>query len=282
MPLEIIEPSADAQAQALVLKASRQLAQAQGYVIDSPELFDAAADDLKQVKAQLKTLEEKRKTMTVPLDNAKKAIMDFFRQPTTYLEQAEQLIKGSMLTYQQAEEAKRRAEQARLDELARLERERLRKEAEEAAAEAARVEAIAAAERKKIEDAAAAAAAAGDAAEAERLQEAAAISKTESIIAAEQAAAEVASARAVASIVMAPTVAPVVPKTKGIATVEKWKARVTDKSLLIAFVAANPQYGELLTVNDSALNAQARSLKGNLQIPGVEAYPEQSLSARAA
>lgn len=282
MPLEIIEPSADAQAQALVLKASRQLAQAQGYVIDSPELFDAAADDLKQVKAQLKTLEEKRKAMTVPLDNAKKAIMDFFRAPTNYLEQAEQLIKGSMLTYQQAEEAKRRAEQARLDELARLERERIRKEAEEAAAEAARIEAIAAAERKKIEDAAAAAEAAGNAAEAERLQEAAAISKTESIIAAEQAAADAASARAVASIVMAPTVAPAVPKTKGIATVEKWKARVTDKAALISFVAVNPQYGELLTVNESALHAQARSLKGNLQIPGVQAYPEQSLSARAA
>ena len=280
--MQIIDPTTDAQAQALALKASRQLAEAQGYVIDSPELFDAAADDLKQVKAQLKTLEEKRKTMTVPLDNAKKAIMDFFRQPTTYLEQAEQLIKGSMLTYQQAEEAKRRAEQARLDELARLERERLRKEAEEAAAEAARVEAIAAAERKKIEDAAAAAAAAGDAAEAERLQEAAEISQTESIIAAEQAAAEAASARAVASIVMAPTVAPATPKTKGIATVEKWKARVTDKAILIRFVADNPQYGELLTVNETALNAQARSLKGNLMIAGVETYPEQTISARAA
>jgi len=280
--MQIIDPTTDAQAQALAVKASRQLAQAQGYVIDSPELFDAAADDLKGVKAQLKTLEEKRKAMTVPLDNAKKAIMDFFRAPTNYLEQAEQLIKGSMLTYQQAEDAKRRAEQARLDELARQERERLRKEAEEAAAEAARIEAIAAAERKKIEEEAAAAAAAGDAAEAERLQEAAAISKTESIIAAEQAAAEAAAARAVASIIMAPTVAPMTPKTKGIATVEKWKARVTDKAALIAYVAANPQYAELLTVNESALNAQARSLKGNLQIPGVESYPEQSLSARTA
>ena len=222
----IISPSDDAQAQALVLKASRQLAQAQGYVIDSPELFDAAADDLKQVKSQLKTLEEKRKAMTVPLDNAKKAIMDFFRAPTNYLEQAEQLIKGSMLTYQQAEEAKRRAEQARLDELARQEKERILAEAE--ATPEAQIEAA-----------------------------------------------------AIASIIMAPTVAPTT-KVAGIATVERWKARVMDKYDLIRFVAANPQYGELLTVNETALNAQARSLKGNLQIPGVQAYPEQTISARAA
>jgi len=271
----------DPQAQALAVKASRQLQMAQGYTIDSAMLYEAAADDLKAIKTQAKELEEKRKAMTIPIDNAKKAIMDFFRAPANYLEQAEQIIKGAMLAYQAEEEKKRRAEQARADELARQERERIQREAAAAAAEAARIEAEAAAERKRIADEAAAALAAGDAAEAERLQEAAAISLTESVIAAEQAAAEQASARAVASIIMAPPVAPVT-KTKGIATVEKWKARVVDKAALIAHVAANPQYSELLTVNDTALNAQARSLKGSLLIPGVEAYPEQTISARAA
>lgn len=51
-----------------------------------------------------------------------------------------------------------------------------------------------------------------------------------------------------------------------------WKARVTDPMKLIRFVAAHPQYVNLLMPNESSLNTLARSLKQNMRIEGVEVF----------
>lgn len=91
--------------------------------------FEIAADELKGIKAKSAALEDHRKTITGPLDAAKKAVMDLFRGPLDMLGQAEGILKGKMLTYQQAEN--RKAEEARLqaERIAREQREKLEAEA---------------------------------------------------------------------------------------------------------------------------------------------------------
>lgn len=81
--------------------------------------------------------------------------------------------------------------------------------------------------------------------------------------------------------VMVPTVAvpPTTPKVSGISYRETWSARVTNLAALVKFVAANPQFTNLLQPNQTALNTQARSLKAHMQIPGVEAVCTRDVAA---
>lgn len=74
-------------------------------------------------------------------------------------------------------------------------------------------------------------------------------------------------------------VAPSTPKVSGISYRETWSASVTNLHALVTFVAANPSHVGLLSANMPALNAQARSLKGQMQIPGVEAVCTRDVAA---
>lgn len=118
--------------QQMLDSADRFLAVAQSYQITSPELYEAAATDLQEIKGKLKSLEEKRTAITKPLNQALKAVNDLFRRPKEKLEQAELLIKQAMSAYDQEQERKRREVQARLEEEARKERARLEAEARKA------------------------------------------------------------------------------------------------------------------------------------------------------
>lgn len=91
-------------------------------VIDSDDMYEIAAGQLIAIKQAKKKVDEKRKEMTVPLDESKKAIMDFFRPVTDKLDASETDLKRKMLAYtteiarrqkeqREAEEARRRAEQ---------------------------------------------------------------------------------------------------------------------------------------------------------------------------
>jgi hypothetical protein len=117
-----------------IAQAEKLLAVAREYKIDSPQIMEAAAGDLKNIKLKAKDLEERRMAMTRPLDESKKRIMDFFRAPLQYLTDAERLIKRSMLAYQDEQDRKRREQEAKLREAQRKEQERLQKRAEVAAA----------------------------------------------------------------------------------------------------------------------------------------------------
>lgn len=103
------------------------------FKVDSNETFEAAADELKSIKAKYKELDSDRKLITKPMDEAKKRIMDLFRKPLSYLGEAEKLLKRAMIDYQNKQEIERQKEEARLQELARKKEERLRKRAEKAA-----------------------------------------------------------------------------------------------------------------------------------------------------
>lgn len=253
--------------QALFKQATSALEMAQAYTIDSPQVRDLAARELTKIKGLQKAVEETRKGITQPIDAAKKAVMDLFRAPTTYLDQAEVLLKKAITTYDREQERKRIEEQAKAEELARQERAEM--EARAAAAAAA-----AEAEAQEIQRKAQAAAAAGDVEAAARLN-----SEAESRV--EQGAAEAATLQQTATLITAPVVASI-PQTKGVSTRMVWKAEVTDKLALVRFVAAHPEYVDLLDANMPAINKIALALKKNCPLDGVRVFEDAVLAARAA
>ena len=63
-------------------------------------------------------------------------------------------------------------------------------------------------------------------------------------------------------------VTPTFQKVAGQSSFEKWEATCNDKKLLIAYVAANPEYGYLLDVNQSRLNECADVKRDKFNLPG--------------
>jgi len=105
------------------------LARVTGIEIKTNEEFDHAAIDLKRVKAKAKELDATRKSITQPIDAAKKRVMDFFREPLDFLARAEKELKRGMITYQDRQEQIRLQAEAKAREQARKEREKLEAQA---------------------------------------------------------------------------------------------------------------------------------------------------------
>lgn len=253
--------------QVLFKKAASALSVAKAYEIDSVDMRDLAAQELTKVMGLKKDVDAKRKSITQPIDAAKKAVMDLFRAPTDYLEQAEVLLKGAIQKFDRAEQARRLAEQAALEEAARQERARLESEA------AAR-DAAARAESERIQQEAAAAAAAGNVEDAARLE-------VEAQQRLEQGEAEVITLQQTATLVTAPVAA--APRvTAGVSTRKVWKAEVNDKLALIRYVAEHPEYVDLLDANMPAVNKIALALKANCPLKGVRVFEDSVIAARAA
>lgn len=117
-------------------------------------------------------------------------------------------------------------------------------------------------ERKRLEKAAALAAQAGMDERAEELREEVEVQQEE--------------------LQQAPVIKSAAPKIEGIVTKTTWKAEVTDKLLFVKHVASTrPDLIALIQINQSALNGQARSLKGSLDLPGIRVYEEKNIAARS-
>jgi hypothetical protein len=93
--------------------ARKALEIASAFKVDSDTMYEMAGSELKEIKAKRNQLDALRKSMTAPLDESKKKIMDFFRQPLDWLDDAEAAIKRGMLTFKQAQERKEREERER-------------------------------------------------------------------------------------------------------------------------------------------------------------------------
>lgn len=111
----------------------------QTYTVVDTLQYEAAAKHLANMRAKYKELTEMRLTMTRPLDESKKRIMEFFKEPLEWLERAGETIKKACVTYVKEEERKaevqRRAEQEAERKRAEAERARLEEKAKEAIAE---------------------------------------------------------------------------------------------------------------------------------------------------
>lgn len=296
---------------ALLSETSLTLTCAEGIVISSSSMYALASDELKAIKTRYKELEEKRVAITRPMDLAKKLVMDLFRQPLANLAEAETFLKNGMLTYANEQERLRKVEQARLDAIAKAERDRLEAEAREverevqrkAAAEKAEVDRISNEARIKREaEAKAAADLVANAANEEakqaaiKAQKEAAIQAENNRIKEEQDAldradeqrileekakqqAQILQNTALVTTATVTSIAP--PKSAGISIKGTWKAKCHNKAALVAFVAAHPEYLGLLDVSDSALNAIAKAQKENMNIGGCEPYFQQSIASRS-
>lgn len=77
---------------------------------------------------------------------------------------------------------------------------------------------------------------------------------------------------------------PVIQKTKlaGFSTRKVWKGRILDPKALVAHIAANPQFLNLIEIKQGELNRIANSFAGALQLPGVEMYQDDVATARTA
>jgi len=219
-------------------------------VIEDEVMYEVAGTELVNIKTRYKDLEKIRKSITQPLDQAKKQVMDLFRVPSERFEKAERVIKDAMSGYEKEQERKRREEEKRIQ----AEQDRRRKEAEE---EARKAEETA----RKADEAARAAEAAGNTAEAKKAAEAAAESAR---IALEN--------RVVADTEVKVTV-PVTQtaKPKGVGTRKVWKFEVEDPNLV-------PR--EYLVVDEKKIRGVVNALHENAKIPGVRVYEDTSISVR--
>lgn len=91
------------------------------------EVYEAAAKILSDVKAKYKELDEKRKSITKPMDAAKDAVMDVYKPKLDLLKTTENSIKKMMVDYDTEQERKAAQQQRELQELANKEAERQKK-----------------------------------------------------------------------------------------------------------------------------------------------------------
>lgn len=246
----------------LMLKqASGYLLVAQDFVIDSPIMYEAGAEQLKAIKGKIKQLNDQRLGITRKMDEAKKAVMALFKPAIDKLEMAESCLKEAMGHWDEEQRKAAAAAQKLLDDHARQEKER--------------IEAIAREQEEKAK------------AEANRAAELAAAGDTE---AAEQAKSSAAAAAmvarslgATATVMVAPTAQTETPKVEGIRYTSTWKATVVDKRALLAHILAeadkNPALLDMVDINMAPLHDMARSLKDAMQVPGVTAAEETGLAA---
>lgn len=113
-------------------RAQTFLVEAKAAGVASDEQAVSAGNELSYIKALQKKLEDKRTSITKPLNDALRAVNDLFRPAKTWLEEAETLRKRAILGYREEQERKVREEQRRLEDEARKERERLAAAAAEA------------------------------------------------------------------------------------------------------------------------------------------------------
>lgn len=103
------------------------------FQVTTTEQYVAAGAELTRIAAAQKRIETVRMAITRPMDAAKKAVLDFFRDPEAKLETAKNTIKRAMISFDDAQRRIREEEQRQADERARKERERIEAQARKAA-----------------------------------------------------------------------------------------------------------------------------------------------------
>lgn len=226
--------------------------------ITTADEYATAAAKLADVKGAQKRLEEKRVSITKPMNDSLKAVNAMFSVPADRLTKVEKQIKANLVTYTEAEERKRREAQAKADAEARAEKERAEKAAREIREKAER-------DAQVLREKAAAEAEAG------RMDAAAALeAKADNKV-------ERAEAKAVVhEVAAATTVAPVygggTPKVSGLRFTESWQYEIENAALL-------PR--EYLMADDKKIGAIVKAMKADAKVPGVRIWSEKIPASRS-
>lgn len=130
-----------------IQQAGALKANAGAYVIDSPEMYDLGAEELKSIKRLHDEVEKTRRSIVDPLNTAVKNTNALFKPITEALESAKDALTRSMLAF----ENELRARQAAAEEAARIEREKAMREAEAKLEQARKAEDSSAAEAAMLE-----------------------------------------------------------------------------------------------------------------------------------
>lgn len=262
---------------------------ARAFVIDGPEMAQAANDELKSIKARIVQVKKWREGFIEPAQKIMENARNLFNPAIQSLEAGEKYLKDALLTYtaeqeRLAAEARRKAEE---------EARKARQEAEaKAAAERARAAELAAAAQREAEEAErrrqeAEAAGNARAAAAAAAEAAKAAAKATDIV----ANAEVKAQETVLMAAAAP-VTPVVEATKlaGFSMRDNWGAELapgkTEEAAVLeiarAIAAGRTDLAPMLKVDFSAANRLAKALKGSFNVPGLVAKNNPVASSRRA
>ena len=227
--------------------ASEATELAEAYVIDSPEVAEAAGEDLKRLTAEYKRVEEMRFAITRPLDEAKKQAMSAFKPYLDKIEAATSTLRQSLNRWLLAERKRVEEEDAK------------RRQAEAEAAAKVRAEAEA----------------------AERLFDKAIESNDAQL--AEQAVAQAEAAQAEAEVLAVATSAPVerAQKLGGISQSSTWRTKDVNLHELVKAAASNPDLLDYLTFDKVKINKVVKALGARHNIPGVTAEEVFGLSVRS-
>lgn len=246
---------------------------AESLVILTPDDCAAAAARLKDIKGIGKRIADWFSPLKKSADAHKKSILDAERTLLEPLAQAERLAKNCLLSYQQAEEAKRREEQRRLQAIADEKAQRERQKAEQEAAKQRAIEAEARAKadqaRREAEQA--------DAAERKRLLAAADAAERK----AEAANIKAEAKQETAASIISPLVQVTKPQAPaGLSMRKIWKAEIVDLAALLAFVHEHKR-DDLILPNEKVIEAYGRAMKEQASIPGVRFFLDETLASRS-
>lgn len=227
---------------AILADATAIVAVSTALVIDSDDMYQIAADELRDIKAKTKSLDERRQGMVGGLNAVVKQINDLFRPAIDRLKAGEEALKRAMITYQNDQEAKRREAQRAADAIAQAERKKLQDEAVAIEAQAAQ---------------------SGDVA---LLEKSTALREEINYVAAATAAV---AAPAVKGLSTSRPWKCRIPET------------AEYKMAMLRHIAQHPEFLHLVDINQSACNALAKALKESLSIPGLTAYQDAVISSRS-
>jgi hypothetical protein len=244
------------------VEAMTMVTYAKSFTIESASDSVKAQEARQDIVTRAKTLDEKRKSMTRPIDAAKKAIMDFFAPTIGHLNDAVVILDRKLVGWEELQKRIRLDAQRKEDERAAAERRRLQAIAEAAAHKAA---AEAAAKREAAEKAAAE----GRAAEAAKLRAQAASVEERGLAKVE--AFESRAATVVSTIVQADTA-----KAAGVSFREVWRWRLVD----LKRVNDTFKKEDEVKINKvvASLKQDAISVVGE----GIEVYSERIVASRRA
>lgn len=214
-----------------------------GYVVDSNEMAEIAASDLKKLTAEYKRVEEIRFSITRPLDQTKAAAIAAFKPYLDKISAATDDLRANLNSWLSAE-------RERVQEAER----RAREEEERRAAE--------------IEEQRRAAAKAFDEAQTDEDRERA--------LAMDEAAVERAEMESVAPSAM---IAPA-QKLRGISQSKRWKLGEVDLYQLVQAAARDKRLLVYLKPDLVQLGKEARAMGDRLDIPGVEVKEDFNISVR--
>lgn len=114
---------------AMARSADAALSMVESFEVNDATTYELAGEELAAIKKRAAALDEQRKSITRPIDEAKANVMVLFKPPLELLTKAEGILKGKMLAWFQAEQRREQEARRAAEAAAQAERDRLAAEA---------------------------------------------------------------------------------------------------------------------------------------------------------